>query len=120
MSCGKSHCGEKEQLFLPPAKLMKLVDAVQFSEGAIVSRTLAENAAGTLTLFAFDAGQGLSEHSAPFDAIVQVLEGKVELTIGGENVTAEAGEMVLMPADIPHAVKAVEPLKMLLIMFRAK
>jgi len=110
---------EKESSRLPPAEAVALTGAVQYAEGAIVRRTLAENEAGTLTLFAFDAGQGLSEHSAPFDALVQVLEGKVELTIGGETVTAVAGEMVLMPADVPHAGKAVEPLKMLLIMFRA-
>jgi len=84
----------------------------------VVSRTLANNSAGTLTVFAFDEGQALSEHSAPFDAYVQVLDGAVELTIGGEAVRAVAGETVLMPADVPHAVRAIEPFKMLLIMLR--
>ena len=95
-----------------------LADLVDIAAGSIVSRTLAENDAGTLTLFAFDAGQGLSEHSAPFDAIVQVIDGQIELTIGGEAVPAEAGQIVVMPANVPHAVKATERFKMLLIMIR--
>ena len=102
------------------AQAMTLVSLVDYAEGAVVSRTLAENAAGTLTLFAFDAGSALSEHSAPFDAIVQVLDGQVELTIGGKRVTASAGQLVIMPANVPHAVRAVKRFKMLLTMLRAK
>jgi quercetin dioxygenase-like cupin family protein len=83
-----------------------------------VSRTLARAPGGSLTLFAFDAGQELSEHTAPFDAFVTVLDGKVELTIGGERVAAAAGETVLMPAGVPHAVRADGPFKMLLAMVR--
>jgi quercetin dioxygenase-like cupin family protein len=97
-----------------------LATLVNYEEGSIVSRTLAENKAGTLTLFAFDAGQGLSEHSAPFDAIVQVVDGKAELVIGGKTVRAAAGQLVVMPANVPHAVKAPGRFKMLLTMLRAK
>ena len=105
---------------LPPAQALDLLGLADYADGAIVSRTLAENEAGTLTLFAFDQGQGLSEHSTPFDAIVQVLDGQAELTIGGETVTAAAGQLVLMPANVPHAVKAPQRFKMLLTMLRAK
>ena len=95
----------------------KLVD---YSPNSVVSRTIVENSAGTLTLFAFDAGQGLSEHSAPFDAVVQVLDGQAELTIGGRKVTASTGHIVIMPANVPHAVRAVKAFKMLLTMLRAR
>lgn len=94
------------------------VDMVEYAEGAVVSRTLVKNNAGTLTLFSFDAGQNLSEHSAPFDAVVQVLDGTAELIIGGQSIHAEKGEMVLMPANIPHGVKANQRFKMLLTMLR--
>ena len=85
-----------------------------------MSRTIADSPAGTVTLFAFDAGQGLSEHSAPYDAHVLVIEGEAQLTIGGKPVAARAGQLVIMPANVPHALKAVSRLKMLLIMIRAK
>jgi len=75
--------------------------------------------AGTITLFAFDSGQGLSEHSAPFDAVVQVIEGKGRFIIGGEEHNLNEGELIIMPANVPHAVKAVQRFKMLLIMLRA-
>ncbi|MCU0225773.1 MAG: cupin domain-containing protein [Acidobacteria bacterium] len=101
-----------------PARPFPYTALVDYQEGGIVSRTLYKEASGTLTLFAFDAGQQLSEHTAPFDAFVQVLDGAVELTIGGERVSAKAGELVLMPAGVPHAVTARERFKMLLIMFR--
>lgn len=95
-----------------------LAQLVAYGEGAVVSRTLAKGKAGTLTVFAFDAGQELSEHSAPFDAWVQVLDGEVMLTIGGEPVVAKTGEIVCMPANVPHAVNATVRMKMLLTMFR--
>jgi quercetin dioxygenase-like cupin family protein len=103
---------------LPPAEAVALPDLVAYQEGSIVSRTLVKRNGGTLTLFAFDAGQALSEHTAPFDAVVQVLDGRAELVIGGKTVTAEAGRTVLMPANVPHAVRAVERFKMLLTMAR--
>ena len=84
-----------------------------------MSKTLVNQKMGTLPLFAFDQRQGLSEHTAPFDAVVQILDGKAELTIGGKVVPALAGQMVLMPADVPHALKAVEKFKMLLTMIRS-
>jgi len=105
---------------LRTAQAVELTTLVDYGHGAVVSRTLAENDAGTLTLFAFDAGQGLSEHSAPFDAIVQILDGQADLTIGGDTVTAAAGQMLVMPANVPHAVKAPQRFKMLLTMLRAK
>lgn len=97
---------------------MRLEALVDYQEGAVVSRTLAKTSGGTLTLFAFAAGQGLSEHSAPFDAWVQILAGAGELVIGGKPVRAQAGETVLMPANVPHALHAAEPFKMLLTMLR--
>jgi quercetin dioxygenase-like cupin family protein len=105
---------------LPRAKALNVAGMVDYGEGAIVSRTIAENSAGTVTLFAFDVGQGLSEHSAPYDALVHVLDGEAELTIGGKTVRASAGQVVLMPADVPHAVKAPGRFKMMLVMLRAK
>jgi quercetin dioxygenase-like cupin family protein len=105
---------------LQPARAVEFAEMVDYAGDAIVSRTILETPAGTLTLFAFDEGQSLSEHTAPFDALVQVLDGQVELTIGGEVVRAKAGESVLMPADVPHAVRAAQRFKMLLTMLRGK
>jgi len=108
-----------QQTQLPPAKPMALAEAVQYAPGSVVSRTLLKSDAGTLTLFAFDEGQELSEHTAPFDALVQVLDGTATLRIGGTTVSVGTGELVLMPADVPHAVQAAGRFKMLLTMFRA-
>jgi quercetin dioxygenase-like cupin family protein len=83
-----------------------------------VSKTLIKKEIGNITLFAFDQGQGLSEHTAPFDAVVHILDGKAEITIGGQPQTVTAGEMLIMPANISHALHAVEPFKMLLVMIR--
>ena len=103
---------------LAPAEPLVLAGAVAYNDGAIVSRTIFKNGAGTVTLFAFDAGQELSEHTAPFDALVQALDGRARLTIGGRPVDIEAGSVVLMPANVPHAVRASERFKMLLTMLR--
>ncbi len=108
---------EHEQL--PGGKAVPLAGMVDWAPGGIVSRTLRKGPSGTLTLFSFDAGQELSEHTAPFDAFVQVLEGEAELTIGGQPVRARAGDLVLMPAGLPHAVRAPVRFKMLLTMLRA-
>ena len=105
---------------LSAAESHSLLELVDYAAGAIVSRTLAENESGTITLFAFDVDQGLSEHTAPFDAFVQILDGKAEIVIGGNPVEARAGQIVLMPANIPHALKAIEPFKMLLTMLRSR
>jgi len=93
-------------------------EAVDYADGSIVSRTVFDRKAGTVTFFAFDRGQGLSEHSAPFDAFVNVLDGSAVITIGGEPREVKAGEYVIMPANVPHALKAVEKFKMLLVMIK--
>jgi len=105
---------------MPVSEAVDLAGLVDYGEGAVVSRTLIQAAVGTVTVFAFDKGQGLSEHSTPFDALVQILDGRAEITIGGEMVTVSAGESLLMPADIPHALHAPERYKMLLTMIREK
>ena len=103
---------------LPPARAVRLDEEIAYAPGSIVSRAIAKTRGGSLTLFAFDAGEELSEHTAPFDAFVQVLDGEVELTIGGAKVLARAGETVRMPAGVPHAVKGRARFKMLLAMVR--
>jgi len=103
---------------LPAAEAVTLANLVSYVPKSIVSRTLAKSDAGILTLFAFDAGESLSEHTTPYDAYVQVLDGEVELKIGGKSVPARTGETVLMPAHIPHGVLATKPFKMLLTMIR--
>ena len=103
---------------VPTAEAFALPEFAAYQRGAIVSRTLFKLNGGTVTLFAFDRGQSLSEHTAPFDALVQVLEGEAELVIGGKSVVAGAGKAVVMPANIPHAVNATHRFKMLLTMVR--
>lgn len=90
-----------------------------YQSGSVVSRTLIDKKIGTLTLFAFDRGQGLSEHTAPYDAFVQVLDGSAAITIGGEEQQVDAGQMIIMPANVPHSLRAEKPFKMLLVMIRA-
>jgi len=107
-----------EHTGLPLALPVELVNLVAYQDGGIVSRTLVKKNGGTVTVFAFDKGQALSEHTAPFDAIVQVLDGEVELVIGGKKVPAKAGQTVLMPSGVPHSVNASSKFKMLLIMVR--
>lgn len=99
--------------------IWKINDMIAVQTGSVVSRTLFNQKSGTLTLFAFDAGQSLSEHTAPFDAFAQVLEGQLEIRIDGEAHVLSAGEMILMPANLPHALVAQTPAKMLLTMLRA-
>ena len=107
-----------ERQNIPAGQPLRLSEQVEYAAGSVVSRTLVKGSSGTLTLFAFDEGEGLSEHSAPFDAYVQILDGEAALTIGGERVVASAGETVLMPADVPHALEATKRFKMLLTMLR--
>ncbi len=95
-----------------------LADEISYADDAVVSKTLLNKKTGTLTLFAFDAGQGLSEHTSPYDATVMVLEGVAKLTIAGKDISADTGEMVIMPANVPHDVQAQDRFKMLLIMIR--
>jgi quercetin dioxygenase-like cupin family protein len=103
---------------IPAAEALELAGLVEYAEGAIVSRTIKKSEKGTLTVFAFDAGEELSTHSAPFDAFVQILDGDVEITVGDKKVMPGVGDIVKMPADIPHALRAVTQFKMLLIMIR--
>jgi quercetin dioxygenase-like cupin family protein len=91
---------------------------VSYQDGAVVSKEIIKKKEGTVTVFAFDKGQGLSEHTAPFDALVYVVDGKVEITIDGKPSNLKAGDMVIMPANKPHALKAIEQFKMMLIMIR--
>jgi quercetin dioxygenase-like cupin family protein len=104
---------------LPAAEALALASLVSYQEGSIVSRTLVSRPTGTVTLFAFDEGQGLSEHTAPFDALVQILDGEADITISGKALRARQGEVVLMPADQPHALSAPVRFKMLLTMIRS-
>lgn len=103
---------------LPEADAVPLAGLVNVPEQGIASRVLAKTSGGNVTLFAFDAGQGLTEHTSPFDALVMVLEGALLLTIGGSPVRATPGTIVRMPATVPHAVEATERAKMLLVMLR--
>jgi quercetin dioxygenase-like cupin family protein len=91
---------------------------IDYQKDAIVSREIVKQKTGSVTVFAFDAGQGLSEHTAPFDALVQVLDGEAEITIAGKRHRVSAGELILMPAGQPHALKAVQRFKMMLVMIR--
>ncbi|MCJ7605002.1 MAG: cupin domain-containing protein, partial [Dehalococcoidales bacterium] len=99
-------------------KMVNVAGLIDYQEGSIVSRTIIDKPAGTLTAFAFDKGQALSEHTAPFDALVHVLDGEVEVTISGTPHTVKAGEMIIMPANEPHGLKAVSRFKMMLVMIK--
>ncbi len=96
-----------------------LRDYIEYSKDSVVSKTLKQNSAGTITLFAFDAGQGLSEHSAPFDAVVQMIDGTGHITIAGNDIELTEGQLVIIPANVPHSVRAEQKFKMLLTMLRA-
>ncbi len=95
-----------------------LKELVEYSKDSVVSKTILDKPTGTITLFAFDKGQKLSEHTTPYDAVVQILDGRAKLTIGGENVEVFAGQIIIMPGNVPHAVVAEEKFKMLLSMIR--
>ncbi len=99
-------------------KVNRLIELAGYQKGSVVSRTIIDKKTGTVTLFSFDEGQGLSEHTAPFDALVQVLDGEAEISISGKPLRLKAGEMTIMPAQHPHALKAVKRFKMLLVMIR--
>jgi len=101
------------------ATALTLADLVQYADGSVVSRTLVKKFQGTLTLFAFDDGQGLSEHSTPYDAYVTILDGRARLTIAGKPIDAETGQVVLMPAHVPHAVDSLGRFKMMLMMIKS-
>ena len=99
---------------------MKLRNLVDYQNGAVVSRALLDEEGGTLTAFAFDQGQGLSEHTAPYEAVVLAVEGEADIKISGRDFHLKEGEMIIMPANMPHALKAVTKFKMILIMVRSR
>ena len=103
----------------PKSQILKLADLVSYQEGSVVSRQITKADAGNVTLFAFDAGQELSEHTAPYDALAHILEGEVEIRVSGKPYLLSTGEAIIMPANEPHAVKAKTKFKMLLTMVRA-
>jgi quercetin dioxygenase-like cupin family protein len=103
---------------VPTSQSLNLADLIDYQMGSVVSRTLIDKKTGTVTLFAFDEGQGLSEHTAPFDAFVHIIDGEAEITISGKSITVKGGELVIMPANEPHALRAPEKFKMILIMIR--
>ena len=100
-------------------KGQSLLELIEYSTDSIVSKTILNKSVGTITLFAFDQGQGLSEHTSPYDAVVQVLDGVAQISIGGEDRTVTQGQIIVMPANVPHAVNAETKFKMLLTMIRS-
>ncbi len=103
----------------PKSQVLHIAELVSYQEGSVVSRQITKADAGNVTLFAFDANQGLSEHTAPFDALVHILEGETEVTISGKPFQLKVGDAIIMPANEPHALRAVQKFKMLLTMIRA-
>jgi quercetin dioxygenase-like cupin family protein len=125
-NCDKFDCTDRGAIYMEPkepnsmkAQATNLVNLIDYQEGSVVSRTLIDKKVGTLTLFAFDEGQGLSEHTAPFDAFVYILDGEAEVVISGKAHSVGTGAMIIMPANEPHSLKALEKFKMMLVMIRA-
>ena len=106
------------RLEIPEAQAFPLRDLIHYQEGSVVSRVILKRDKGNVTVFAFDAGQGLSEHTSPFDALLQAIEGEAEITISGQPIAVRCGDVILLPAQKPHAVKATTRFKMLLTMIR--
>jgi quercetin dioxygenase-like cupin family protein len=111
--------GNKEQKSVAGAQVAKLVDLADYQEDSVVSRTIINRKAGTVTFFAFDEGQGLSEHTAPYDALIYLLDGEAEIVISGKATRVEEGEMIVIPAKKPHTLRAVKKFKMILTMIRS-
>lgn len=116
--CKKKNFGDRTKM-KPPTGPQNLVNLINYQPGAVVSRTILGKKSGTITLFAFDQGEGLSEHTAPFDAFVQILDGEAEIHLSGKKYHLKAGELILLPANEPHALSAVSPFKMLLVMIKS-
>ncbi|MDH2902143.1 MAG: cupin domain-containing protein [archaeon] len=110
----------KNQTGLKSAEAIDIAELLSYQDGAIVSKTLNNTNCGTITLFAFDQGQGLSEHTSPFNAFVQILDGNAEITVSGRRFRANEGQIVILPANQPHALNALSKFKMLLIMIRSE
>ncbi len=100
-------------------EVQRLVDLIDYQEGSVVSRTIVKKETGTVTLFAFDRGEGLSEHTAPYDALVYIIEGEAEVTVSGDAIRLKEGEMMILPADEPHGLAAAQRFKMMLTMVRS-
>ncbi len=115
MECDKTRKDADKLL----GQVTKLIDLVNYQNGSVVSRTIIDKATGTSTLFAFGEGQGLSEHTAPFDALVYLLDGEAEVTISGQPLHMKEGDMLIMPANKPHALRAIKKFKMLLVMIKS-
>lgn len=101
------------------SEIIQIANSIEYNDGAIVSKIVSKKAVGNITLFAFDKSQSLSEHSAPFDAYVLIVDGTAEIKINGTSFVCKSGEMIIMPANVPHSVFAIEKFKMLLIMIKA-
>lgn len=101
------------------AKVINMGEMLNYQQGAVVSRTIIKKDTGTATIFAFDKGEGLSEHKAPYDAMVYIIDGEAEITISGKTNMLKSGEMIIMPANEPHALKAITNFKMLLVMIKS-
>ncbi len=101
------------------AQPARLVEAIDYQGSSVVSKTIIDRKTGTVTLFAFDQGQGLSEHTAPFDALVHIIDGEARITISGKPIHAKEGDMIIMPSSQPHSIKAVKRFKMVLTMIKA-
>jgi quercetin dioxygenase-like cupin family protein len=101
------------------SRIFSFNDSIEYSEGGIVSKTVLKKDAGNISLFSFDRGEALTEHTSPFDAMIQVVDGKGEIIIGGMSYILETGQTIIMPANVPHAVKAVEKFKMVLTMIKS-
>ena len=114
MEHNREHTGMEK----PVAKVVRLIDLADYQEGSVVSRTIIDKKSGTVTFFAFDEGQGLSEHTAPFDALVYLLDGEAQVVIASRPYRLRKGEMIIMPANEPHSLKAVTSFKMVLTMIR--
>jgi quercetin dioxygenase-like cupin family protein len=111
--------GQKKDEKILTGKVFKLAEMVDYQEGSVVSRTIIDKKAGTCTLFSFDAGQGLSEHKAPFDALVNILDGEAEITLSEKPFNLKTGDIIIMPANEMHALRAVKRFKMMLVMIKS-
>lgn len=104
---------------IEPSKIFVSEESIEYADGSVVSKTILKKITGNITLFAFDIGEGLSEHSSPYEALVQLLDGKAEIIIGGTSYNLNAGQNIILPANIPHALKANEKFKMMLTMIKS-
>lgn len=104
---------------IEPGNKFTVLDSVSYADGSVVSKTIIKKPTGNITLFSFDAGEGLSEHSSPHEALVQVMDGSVEITIGGEAINISAGECIILPGNVPHSLKAIERFTMMLTMIKS-